>query len=757
MSFGHDLRRTGDRSVTAGGNIGTAITGDNNSLIYQMAAARPVVPRQLPAAPADFTGRVRELRELLDRCSGDAADRSPVVIAGLAGVGKSALALRLAHEMAEAYPDGQLYVGLRGQEGPLAPEMVLPGFLRALGTAPGDVPVDPAEQAALFRSLLADRKVLLVLDDAASEQQVRPLLPGASSCLVLITSRNPLPALPGATTLLGLLDPVESLALLGAVAGADRVAADNASSERIVELCGRLPLALRIAAARLRARTDWTPAHLSARLSDAKRRLRELRIGDLDVRATFQLSYRDLPDDAARLFRYLAATPGPTFGIDLLARILNTAEADAEELLDRLLFDQLVESADMPGRYRLHDLMRQLAVELLTEHHSGDRATALEAMFEWYREKTMVVISALLDSPANRISSSGSSEESLSWLDAEESTLVCMLEHSDHARYDDYTMTMARTIITIARSRAMWAIVEAACEYGLAAARRLSDRDGEGQILAELAASQYVRDFRSSAAIESLARAVELLDPQADPDFCRALRLELARLYHAAGRSADAERENAAAVAISKRIDASDDLDADLPEILSRALTLISKRRSRKAVDLLLNAVSEWEALPPILSVPLLTTLGMAYYQGGQATEAAESLEHGLSLARHYGFRGDACKMLELLGRTYRSLGRDDDARRVWEQGLLLMEGNQHAYEPSLVGHLMFDLADHLSKYGEHSEADRLFGTAVEAFERAGAPQLRVLALARQAQEKTTLNDPDGALSALLNGLTAPT
>lgn len=192
-------------------------------------------------------------------------------------MGKSALAWRLAHELASHYPDGQLYSGMRGLDGrPVAPEVTLAQFLRALGTASGEVPADLAERAARYRSLLAGRRVLVVLDDASSEQQVRPLLPGDPACLVLVTSRNPLPALPsGLNYPLGLLDPAESLELLSRIAGADRVAADLEAGESLVQLCGRLPLALRIAAARLRSRTDWTPRYLVERLSDLRRGLRD--------------------------------------------------------------------------------------------------------------------------------------------------------------------------------------------------------------------------------------------------------------------------------------------------------------------------------------------------------------------------------------------------------------------------------------------------------------------------------------------------
>ena len=326
------------------------------------------IPRQVPAVPADFTGRRPELADLVNRCTAEAAV-SPLVISGMAGVGKSALALRLAHELATQYPDGQLYSAMRGPRGSITAAVTLARFLRALGTPADAVPADLAEQAAVYRSRLVGKRVLVVLDEADSARQIEPLLPGDPSCLVVVTSRNPLPALPsGLSYPLGLLNPAESLELLSRIAGADRVSGDPEAGERIVELCGRLPLALRIAAARLRSRTDWTPGHLVVRLSDIRRRLRELRAGDLDVRASFELSYQDLPAAAARLFRRLAVAPGVTFSAELAAVLSGTAQPDTDELLDRLVLDQMLQPSGAPDQYSRHQLVWVFAHEIGRAH-----------------------------------------------------------------------------------------------------------------------------------------------------------------------------------------------------------------------------------------------------------------------------------------------------------------------------------------------------------------------------------------------------
>ncbi|MEI5520580.1 BTAD domain-containing putative transcriptional regulator [Streptomyces brasiliscabiei] len=355
-----------------------AILRADPALLAPAATAAAPAPREpaavprpvslLPPAIGDFTGREEELARVVAGLTGAREAMPVVVVSGAAGVGKSALAVQAAHRVAEYYPDGQLYAELHGFSEPVPPSEVLGRLLRALGADP---PEDTAERGDLFRSLVAGRRILLVLDDANGEAQVRPLLPGSASCGVLVTSRARLGGLVGARrTDLDVLDDARGLELLTRVTGPDRTPDDpreQAAARRIVELCGGLPLALRIAGARLATRRHWTPSVLAERLADEHRRLDELSVGDLEVRAGLGLSYQALDGCARRVLRRVAALGSADVALWTVAALSGTSEDEAEEILERLLDAQLITcpGTDHVGqpRYRLHDLVRVYAGE----------------------------------------------------------------------------------------------------------------------------------------------------------------------------------------------------------------------------------------------------------------------------------------------------------------------------------------------------------------------------------------------------------
>ena len=357
------------------------------------------VPAQLPPDVWGFIGRRAELEALDELASvsgiagNGAADRPlPIgIIAGVAGVGKTGLALHWSHGVTHRFPDGQLYADLRGYDAhqePLPPVAALDGFLRALGVPAEQIPGALDERAALFRSVLHGRRVLIVLDNARTPEQVRPLLPGSSSCLVLVSSRDRLDDLvarEGARLYaLGVLHPGEASDLLGRMAGDRRI--DPAAADRIAALCDRLPLALRIAAARLAVHPDGAAADLADRLADEQRRLAELSQAHRGVRASFALSYRELPARAALLFRLLGLLDAADFAAWAAAALLDAATQEAEDLLDQLVQAGLLEVAGRDGagqvRYRLHDLMRLYARERgLAAHGCAERDAALGRLF----------------------------------------------------------------------------------------------------------------------------------------------------------------------------------------------------------------------------------------------------------------------------------------------------------------------------------------------------------------------------------------
>ncbi|MFI6909495.1 BTAD domain-containing putative transcriptional regulator [Nonomuraea sp. NPDC050394] len=325
------------------------------------APAAPHVPRQLPADVADFTGRESEVEALVEALRpGESSALVVAAVAGTGGVGKTTLTVHVAHRLAGDYPDGQLFVDLRGSGAqPLEPDLVLGSFLRALGLE--EAPEEPAERAALYRSMLAGRRMLVVLDNAAGVAQVRPLLPGSATCGVLVTSRARLIGLTGARQVdLEVLGPVAASRLFTRIVGEQRVSAERGAAMDLVAACGFLPLAIRIAAARLAARPGWSVAGMRDRLSDERRRLSELRAGDLAIEATFALGYEQLDEAHARAFRLLAVPDMADVPLRAAAALLDLPELEAEAICEALVDVSMLESLS-PGRYRFHDLLRVFA------------------------------------------------------------------------------------------------------------------------------------------------------------------------------------------------------------------------------------------------------------------------------------------------------------------------------------------------------------------------------------------------------------
>jgi tetratricopeptide (TPR) repeat protein len=719
------------------------------------------VPRQLPAMPSDFTGRVRELGGLAALCSpaGGQDLQSPavVVIYGPPGSGKSALALRLCRDLAEKYPDGQLYCSLRGEQGPLLPKVVLAGFLRALGVTQEEVPHEVGEQAARYRSFLARRRVLILLDGAINEAQVRPLLPGDGQCLVIVTSRNPLRVLEGlegaASRPLGLLDPDEAMALLTRIAGPDKIRADPAAGERIVQLCGRLPLAVRIAGARLRARPDWSAEYLAGRLSDTRRRLAELRAGDLDVRASLELSYCGLDADAARLFRLLPATPGATFSAGLAAALVGLPEPEADDLLDQLVLSQLAEPAGA-GRYQMHDLTRLAGGEFFAE--ARDRGEAgedpLSSVFLWYMDGLAQVAGALLarrgtpglpDPPGGRITPA----EALAWLDAEETNLLEVFERSQELEYDEYTMLAAKLMGILAQYRGLWEIRETVLDAGVAAARRLGDRRQLAGLLFER--GEHACDWEDSwgDAVGYWTEALTLLDATSDMGLAASLHNRLAQAYRALGRHADAERELAVGTAAAAAVDPE---AAEGGEASFRATKLLENGQYHAAVRLLEPLEATWADTQPRGKVPGRLQLAKAYHGVRDYAKEIEQLVKCRELCDGYGLRSHQPEVCLRLGVAYRSQGSYARARDVLAPAL---ESAQASGDQWNTGRLAFELAENQSRDGDKARACDLFTRSADAFTAAGQWLNRAGALHRLARHRFALGDRDGADTSLTDAI----
>jgi len=425
-------------------------------------AAPPVriVPAQLPTDVAGFTGRDAELRALGKLLAQpDAADAQPVIvtIGGMGGVGKSAMAVHWAHRVRKQFPDGQLYVNLRGyaEDGPLRPIDALAGFLHAFGVPANRVPADETQAAAMYRSQLAGKRVLVLLDNAASAQQVRPLLPAGSGSLAVVTSRERMAGLvarDGAHwSALDALPPRESIALLSRLLGAERVAGEPEPAAHLARLCAHLPLALRVAAANLTFRPSHRIADFVAKLT-AGDRLAALEVdGDSStaVRATFKLSCASLPAVERRVFRLLGLAPGPDATAEAVAALAGLTAAEAEHTLERLTSRHLV-SEYLPGRYTLHDLLRLYGAELAAaEEEAAEREAAVLRFAAYFRagvaRSAQLLYPHLLHLPAPDapvLPTSGSSASphdssaALAWLDAERATLVALIVHlADHGHH----------------------------------------------------------------------------------------------------------------------------------------------------------------------------------------------------------------------------------------------------------------------------------------------------------------------------------
>jgi tetratricopeptide (TPR) repeat protein/transcriptional regulator with XRE-family HTH domain len=673
----------------------------------------PVVPHQLPPDIADFVGRaelVTEFRGWFDNRPDGMAGKAAVAVyavSGQAGVGKSALAVHVAHQSAAHFPDGQLYANLRGAgvggASPLDGGEVLGRFLRALGVDGSAVPASAEERAALYRSQLAGRRVLVVLDDAASEAQVRPLLPGSPACAVLLTSRTRLAGLEGAWLLhVDALDTGPALELLGRIAGAGRVAAEPDAAAAIVAACGRLPLAVRIAGARLAARPHWPLARLAALLADERNRLDALAYGDLDVRASLSLSYRELGPEQRRLFRRLGLLDATEMAAWVAGPLLECPLAQAEALLEDLADAQLVEVASkaMTGqvRYRLHDLMRAYARERVqAEEPPHERQAALDrALAGWLalaeQANRLLPVGPLIgmgSEPAGWHPEQTVADElladPLAWLEAEQAALLSAIRQAstpDPAAVGvGATGSLAETAWRLAGAVTgfYWLYgcrddYRRACDLALIATRLAGDRRGEAWMLTALAwvAIDQLR-LEDAGALAEEARLIhrEVRDGRGE---AYAL-LKLAHAHEFRGHLDEAVGD------LKQAWELYDELDDDH----GRA----------------------W----------VLQTLGKVHHQQGRLIEAAADLEHALTAGRRSGDRRVEAMALKELGLVHHSLGQPGRATALLLQSLDLCRESGDRFGE---GWVLQDLGDMRLRQGAWREAARALEQALDIFRQLG-------------------------------------
>jgi tetratricopeptide (TPR) repeat protein/transcriptional regulator with XRE-family HTH domain len=656
-----------------------------------------IVPRQLPAAVGAFVGRKAELAALTQIL--DQAARAPgtVVISaigGTAGVGKTALALHWAHQVAARFGDGQLYVNLRGFEPsgrPAAPAEAIRGFLDALSVPPERIPPTPEAQAGLYRSLLAGKQMLLVLDNARDEQQVRPLLPASPASLVLVTSRNQLGGLAaadGARLLtLDVLTHAEAVELLATRLGAARPAAEPGAAGRIARLCACLPLGLAVAAARAAARPEFSLAALAAELADSAGRLDALDAGDAgsSVPAVFSWSYRQLTGQAARMFRLLALHPGPDITVPAAASLAAIAQADAGRLLAELARAHLI-AEHTPGRYTFHDLLRAYAAEQAhhTDSDTGRRRatgrvldhylhTAACAAFLLDLSKEPVVLApprpgAVAGQPADH-------SQALAWFEAEHQVLLAAVTLAAGAGFDAHAWQLPWAMAGFLQARGHWQEWAAAQRTALAAATRLGDAGGQtlsGRLLAN--ACTHLGDH--DQALGYLTSSLALYQRLGDSLGQAKIHQSLAFLADRRGRYPDALRHAEQALRLCQAVgDKASEAEAlnnvgwyygllgDYQQarvFCRRALTL-----SLEVGDRSLEAAAS-------------DSLGYAEHHLGNLAEAAASYQRALSIVREIGNRFHEADILTHLGNNHHAAGELAQAREDWQQALAILEDIQH-------------------------------------------------------------------------------
>lgn len=517
-------------------------------------AAAPVLPAPctLPYDLADFTGREAELARLTEGLGSaegvvrtDGAVRI-LTVDGMGGSGKTALVVRAAHRLAPSFPDGQFYSDLRGfspGERPCDPAAVLGTLLRCLGVPGEQLPEGVAARSALWRSALTGRRVLLVLDNAADAAQVRPLLPASAGCRVLVASRRRLVGLDGSDAVsLGLLTPGQSAGLLAATLGADRTGQDPEAVSELAERCGHLPLALRIAAARLRNRPLWSVRHLADRLADESRRLDELRSGDRSVEVAVRLSYEVMEEGHRRALRLLGRCPGGGIDVHGAAALFGLGPHQAEDLLEQLMDSHLVEQHEL-GRYALHDLVRQFARRLAEQDgpaSAPEEEAAVVRLLDYYvaatdaacraRHPGQVPVRPGEDAVVAHLPDLAGPDEAEEFLDREQNSLVLAAEQALRLGLSRHAARLARNLLVHLDARGRHGDHHLVAGLAVEAARNSGDRHGLRAGLCDLAAvlwrlGRFAEGERVST--EALRLAGELGEPEGE-----AAALHLLALVH---------------------------------------------------------------------------------------------------------------------------------------------------------------------------------------------------------------------------------
>jgi tetratricopeptide (TPR) repeat protein/transcriptional regulator with XRE-family HTH domain len=698
--------------------------------------------RALPRDTGSFTGRRAELAGLLGVVDATAASGGVVgihAIDGMAGIGKTTLAVHAAHQMAERFPDGQFFVPLHAHtpgHRPVDPADALASLLVTAGVAAQLIPPGLEARAARWRDQVAGKKVLLLLDDAASHDQVAPLLPGSAGSLVLVTSRRRLAALQDAAVIsLGTLAPQEAAALVARLAGRPDICAEDAAVAEITGLCGYLPLAISMLASQLRHHPTWTPAGLAADLAQAADRLSVMRAENVSVAAAFDLSYQDLTPGQQRLFRRLGLVPGPTIDAYAAAALDGTSLKETRSRLDGL-YDQQLLTEPAPGRYLLHDLLREHGRALAAADDPAESAAATGRLLDYYLHTAAAAnqltarrppaASPPMACPPPAVPNMASKKDAETWLDAERANLLSAAGHAAasglaiHAvwipaqlsdflathGYLDEAIALHQTAVGIAESagdragqaaalRQLGFVIGARGEYpaairALTAAlglyRDLGDRLGQVDVCTYLGHVQNSIDEYATAA-QAATEALVLSRAEGD-------RLgEADSLFALSAAQQGVGDDRAATTSVNDALA----LYRDLGDQLGQAVTLTSTGvllqqagHYQRAVHALTEALAVCRDLgDPVYIMIALLRLGTTQRLAGDYQAAATSLDQGLALARQMGMLHGRAEALTELGALRYLTGDYQAAATFLTQGLdLYREVGDRASQAGALNHL---------------------------------------------------------------------